>query len=152
MGNHDTYLVWSCTDFLLGLWCLHETLNTSFSKKHCFCIVLIVLLMLIQHTHFPEIYLSLQQSKRQRSKWILKILSSSFYYFFILLLAIILFSPIALIPKLRLMVPFLGGLWLVLLAADIIVFNSYKDKKQNFYVFVSVSPLPLFSLWKPMHR
>ena len=56
------------------------------------------------------------------------------YYFFILLLAIILFSPIALIPKLRLMVPFLGGLWLVLLAADIIVFNSYKFHINLFFL------------------
>jgi membrane-anchored protein YejM (alkaline phosphatase superfamily) len=56
------------------------------------------------------------------------------YYFFIIFLAVFLSSPVALIPQLKLLIPIAGGLWLVLLAADIIVFNSYKFHINLFFV------------------
>ncbi len=57
-----------------------------------------------------------------------------FYYVFILLLFSVLCWPVAMIARIRLLLPVLGGLWLNLLAVDIIVFNAYRFHINLFFI------------------
>lgn len=61
-------------------------------------------------------------------------LSLPTYYVFILLIFSVLCWPFALIPKVRLLIPLLGGLWMILLTTDIIVFNVYRFHINLFFI------------------
>ena len=56
------------------------------------------------------------------------------YYFFVLVMVGLFCLPIVLVPGLKWLVPMMGGIWLVLLAADIIVFTAYKFHINLFFI------------------